>query len=238
MTSFVAMCQNKKVKETLEAFTMKGALGKYFDGAENTVKDDKWQVFEMEEVSKNQQVIAPLLQYLFHVIERNLDGSPTLIILDEGWLYLKRQDFASKIQEWLKVLRRANACVVFASQELSDIEKSPIFSTLLEACKTKIFLPNPSANNDNNIKLYEKFGINSRELEYITNGIQKRDYYYKSDLGSRKFQLQLSKEELWLLASSTKDDLIKAIEIEKDIKIPDEFLDRWFIYKAGINANK
>ena len=66
----------------------------------------------------------------------------------------------------------------------------------------------------------------------------KRDYYYKSDLGSRKFQLQLSKEELWLLASSTKDDLIKAIEIEKDIKIPDEFLDRWFIYKAGINANK
>ena len=61
---------------------------------------------------------------------------------------------------------------------------------------------------------------------------------YQSDLGSRKFQLQLSKEELWLLASSTKDDLIKAIEIEKDIKTPDEFLDRWFIYKAGINANK
>ncbi len=233
MTTFIAMCQNMKVKETLEAFTMKGVGGKYFDGEENTVKDDKWQVFEMEEVSKNQQVIAPLLQYLFHVIERNLDGSPTLIILDEGWLYLKRKDFVDKIQEWLKVLRRANACVVFASQELSDIEKSPIFSTILEACKTKVFLPNPNAGNESNIKLYEKFGINSRELQYIINGTQKKDYYYKSDLGSRRFQLELSKEELWLLASSTKDDLIKAIEINKEVSNPDEFLDEWFKYKSG-----
>ena len=234
MTSFVALCQNIKIKETLETFTMKGACGKYFDGDKNTVKDEKWQVFEMEEVSKNQQVIAPLLQYLFHIIERNLDGSPTLIILDEGWLYLKRQDFVNKIQEWLKVLRRANACVVFASQELSDIEKSPIFSTILEACKTKVFLPNPNAGNENNIKLYEQFGINSRELQYIINGTQKKDYYYKSDLGSREFQLELSKEELWLLASSTKDDLIKAIEINENIKNPDEFLDRWFKYKKGL----
>ena len=238
LTTFHASCQNKKVKETLEAFTVRGAFGKYFDGEENTVKDDLWQVFEMEEVSKNQQVIAPLLQYLFHIIEKNLDGSPTLIILDEGWLYLKREDFVNKIQEWLKVLRKANACVIFASQELSDIEKSPIFSTLLEACKTKVFLPNPSAGNQNNIKLYEKFGINNKELQYIINGIQKRDYYYKSDLGSRRFQLQLSKEELWLLASSTKDDLTKAIEFNKMVNNPNEFLEKWFEYKNEENEQK
>ncbi len=34
MTTFIAMCQNMKIKETLEAFTMKGAGGKYFDGEE------------------------------------------------------------------------------------------------------------------------------------------------------------------------------------------------------------
>ena len=234
MSSFHAICQDSKVKETIEAFTIKGANGRYFDGSENTVKNDRWQVFEMEEVSKNQQVIAPLLQYLFHIIERNLDGSPTLIILDEGWLYLKRQDFVNKIQEWLKVLRKANACVIFASQELADIEKSPIFSTVLEACKTKIFLPNSSAGNEFNRALYTKFGINNRELQYIIEGIPKRDYYYKSDLGSRKFQLQLSKEEIYLVASSTKDDLSKAIELNKECQSPDEFLEKWLEYKRSI----
>lgn len=185
----------------------------------------------MEEVAKNKQVIAPLLQYLFHIIEKNLDGSPTLIVLDEGWLYLKRRDFADKIQEWLKVLRKNNACVIFATQELSDIEKSPIFSTILEACKTKIFLPNSNAKSEVSKNLYYKFGMNNRELDYIVNGIPKKDYYYKSELGSRRFQLNLSEEELWLVASSSKDDIFKAIELHKDYPEADDFFEKWFEYK-------
>ena len=57
--------------------------------------------------------------------------------------------------------------------------------------------------------------------------------YWNSIFRSRRFQLELSKEELWLLASSTKDDLIKAIEINKEVSNPDEFLDVWFKYKSG-----
>lgn len=237
MTTFHSSCQDDKIKETIESFTIKGGNGRYFDGEENTIKEDRWQVFEMEEVAKNKQIIAPLLQYLFHIIEKNLDGSPTLIILDEGWLYLQREDFVLKIQEWLKVLRKNNACVVFTSQELSDIEKSPIFSTILEACKTKIFLPNSNAKSEISKELYYKFGLNNRELYYIVSGIPKKDYYYKSELGSRKFQLNLSKEELWLVASSSKDDIIKSIEIHKNYPEADDFYEEWFRYKKKEEIN-
>lgn len=237
MTTFHSSCQDDKIKESIESFTIKGGNGRYFDGEENTIKEDRWQVFEMEEVAKNKQIIAPLLQYLFHIIEKNLDGSPTLIILDEGWLYLQREDFVLKIQEWLKVLRKNNACVVFASQELSDIEKSPIFSTILEACKTKIFLPNSNAKSEISKELYYKFGLNNRELDYIVSGIPKKDYYYKSELGSRKFQLNLSKEELWLVASSSKDDIIKSIEIHKNYPEADDFYEEWFRYKKKEEIN-
>jgi len=55
---------------------------------------------------------AAVLSYLFHRIEGRLDGSPTLIIIDEGWLVLDSPDFAAQLREWLKTLRKKNASVV------------------------------------------------------------------------------------------------------------------------------
>ncbi len=48
-----------------------------------------------------------------------LDGRPTLLIIDEGWLALDDEAFAGQLREWLKTLRKKNASVVFATQSLS-----------------------------------------------------------------------------------------------------------------------
>jgi hypothetical protein len=61
---------------------------------------------------------AAVLSYLFHRIEDRLDGSPTLLIIDEGWLALDDEGFAGQLREWLKTLRKKNASVVFATQSL------------------------------------------------------------------------------------------------------------------------
>jgi transposase len=60
-----------------------------------------------------------VLAYLFHRIEDRLDGSPTLLIIDEGWLALDDEGFAGQLREWLKTLRKKNASVIFATQSLS-----------------------------------------------------------------------------------------------------------------------
>ncbi len=60
-----------------------------------------------------------MFAYLFHRIEARLDGSPTLLIVDEGWLALDDEGFAGQLREWLKTLRKKNASVVFATQSLS-----------------------------------------------------------------------------------------------------------------------
>jgi hypothetical protein len=67
---------------------------------------------------------AAVLAYLFHRIERRLDGRPTLLIIDEGWLALDDEGFAGQLREWLKTLRKKNASVIFATQSLSDIDGS------------------------------------------------------------------------------------------------------------------
>src|SRR3546814_7160191 len=60
------------------------------------------------------------------LIECRLDGRPTLIIIDEGWLVLDSPAFAAQLREWLKTLRKKNASVIFATQSLADIETSAI----------------------------------------------------------------------------------------------------------------
>ena len=87
-------------------------------------------------------IIAPTLLYIFHRLEEVLDGSPSIIILDEAWVFLDNEAFSQKIREWLKVLRKMNVSVIFATQSLVDVTNSNIFHTVLDACQSKIFLAN------------------------------------------------------------------------------------------------
>ena len=67
-------------------------------------------------MSLGEQVLLPVLTYLFHAIDRRLDGRPTLIVLDEAWVMLANGAFGAKIEEWLRTLRKKNAAVVLATR--------------------------------------------------------------------------------------------------------------------------
>ena len=82
------------------------------------------QCFETEALMGQAGVVAPVLTYLFHRLEERFDGRPTLLVLDEAWIFLDHPLFAARIREWLKVLRKKNVAVVFATQSLADIADS------------------------------------------------------------------------------------------------------------------
>ncbi|HYO82672.1 MAG TPA: hypothetical protein VES20_14805 [Bryobacteraceae bacterium] len=88
-----------------------------------------------------------MLLYLFRRIEQGLDGSPTLILLDEAWAYLQHELFRERLKDWLKTMRRKNAAVLLATQQISDVANSDIADDVLENCSTKILLPNAEARN-------------------------------------------------------------------------------------------
>jgi type IV secretory pathway VirB4 component len=81
---------------------------------------------------------ASVLTYLFHRVEGRLDGRPTLLIVDEGWLVLDDPTFGAQLREWLKTLRKKNASVIFATQLLADIETSAIASAVVESCLAEL----------------------------------------------------------------------------------------------------
>jgi type IV secretory pathway VirB4 component len=150
-------------------------------------------------------VVAPVLTYLFHRLEERFTGRPTLLILDEAWVFLDHPLFAARIREWLKVLRKRNVAVVFATQSLADIQDSKIAPAIIESCPQRILLPNDRAIEPQSRAAYVRFGLNERQLELLSRATPKRQYYLQSARGNRLFELGLGPIALALCGASDPD---------------------------------
>jgi type IV secretion system protein VirB4 len=162
------------------------------------------QTFETEGLLGTSAAPA-VLSYLFHRIERRLDGQPTLILIDEGWLALDDPSFVAQLREWLKTLRKKNAAVIFATESLADLETNPITPTIVGSCPTRIFLPNARAGEPLIGGVYRRFGLNERQIEILSRATPKRDYYCQSRSGNRLFDLGLGEVALAFTALSKAD---------------------------------
>lgn len=151
-------------------------------------------------------MVLPVLTYLFHRLEARFTGRPTLLILDEAWVYLDNPAFAARIREWLKVLRKKNVAVVFATQSLADIANSSIAPAIIESCPQRLFLPNDRAMEPQSRNFYEQFGLNERQIELVSRAVPKRHYYLQSRRGNRLFELGLGPIAMALCASSSPAD--------------------------------
>jgi type IV secretion system protein VirB4 len=202
-----SLIQDLNMKAALAPFTLEGPHGSLLDAADTNIGDSDWQCFEMEALYNRPEAIGATLSYLFHRLEARFDGRPTMLLLDEAWLFLDDPIFAAKIREWLKVLRRRNVSVVFLSQSLADILNSSIAPALIENCFTRIFLPNNKALEPETTKLYDLFGLSSKQKQLISQATPKQDYYVQTPEGNRLFQLGLSRLAITVAGTSSRADL-------------------------------
>ena len=206
LTLLAATVQDQAVKSALSPYTLSGPHGHLLDAHQNSLQAAVWQTFEMAELMTNRAALAPVLTYIFRTLERRFDGRPTLLVLDEAWLFLDQGAFAAKIREWLKTLRKYNVAVVFATQSLADVARSSIAPALIESCPTRIFLPNPDAPTPQIADLYSGFGLNAQQIRIIASATPKREYYYQSTAGNRLFELGLGPIALAAVGASSPGD--------------------------------
>jgi type IV secretion/conjugal transfer VirB4 family ATPase len=205
ITGLTVLLQSTALKQALQPYCVGGSSGRLLDAEAEQLGFASVQAFETEGLIGAGAAPA-VLTYLFHRIEGRLDGRPTLLIIDEGWLVLDDPAFAQQLREWLKTLRKKNASVVFATQSLSDIDGSNIAPAIVESCPTRIFLPNERAIEPQITAIYQRFGLNDRQIEIIARATPKRDYYCQSRRGNRLFELGLGPVALAFCAASSKTD--------------------------------
>lgn len=225
LTGLSVLLQSNALKRALQPYCLGGPFERLLDADGERLGEASVQVFETDGLIGT-SVAPAVLAYLFHRIEDRFDGRPTLLIIDEGWLALDNADFAGKLREWLKTLRKKNASVVFATQSLADIDGSAIAPAIIESCPTRILLPNDRAIEPQIMAVYRRFGLNDRQIEILARATPKRDYYCQSRRGNRLFDLGLGEIALSFAAASSKADqaLIEQVLEEHG---RDEFVTAW-----------
>src|SRR5215472_7761859 len=212
LTGLSVLLQSGALKRALQPYCLGGPYGRLLDAEAEHLGGADVQAFETEGLIGTGAAPA-VLAYLFHRIEGRLDGRPTLVIVDEGWLALDDPTFGARLREWLKTLRKKNASVVFATQSLADIETSAVASAIIESCPTRLFLPNERAVEPQILSIYRRFGLNDRQIEIIARATPKRDYYCQSRRGNRLFELGLGEVALAFTAASSKADQAAIAEV-------------------------
>ena len=206
ITSFQQYVQDEEIKIGIEPYTLDGQYGAILDAHDTKLEMSNFIMIEMGILMKmGKACITPALMYLFKFIESRFakenddKGHPTLLVMDEAWVFLDNPYFARRIDDWLRTLRKKHVAVVFATQDVPSVAKSSISTTILSQCQTRFYLADPNAASDMLSQYYRTFGLSDSEIGALATGRMKRDYFYKSPNGARMFQLELDDFQLALL---------------------------------------
>jgi type IV secretion system protein VirB4 len=214
LTELVANIQDTDVREALNYYTLGGPMGHLLDSDHDMLGSGRFLTFETEHLMNlGEKAVVAVLLYLFRQIEKRLDGCPTLVPLDEAWIYLRHPLFRERVRDWLKTLRKLNGVVLLATQNLSDIFNSPIRDVVLESCPTKILLPNAEAGNPVSRQFYESIGLNEREVDIVQKSIPKHQYYIVSPDGRRRIALGLGGVALSFVGVNGREQLQLAEDV-------------------------
>ena len=120
--------------------------------------------FDMTGVLDDPKTRTPALFYFFHRVEERLDGTPSIVVVDEGWKALDDEVFVRRIKDWEKTIRKRNGVVGFATQSAQDALESKISSAIIEQAATQIFMINPKGRAEDYIN---GFGLTTHEFELV-----------------------------------------------------------------------
>lgn len=207
MTELLVHLQQPELIAALKPYTVGGVYADLLDASHDAITAStsstaRYCVFELQHLMEmDDRIVIPVALYLFHRMEQQLDGSPTLIVFEELWAALMKTIFADKIKQWLLTLRKRNAAVLLVAHSVGQLANTPHRHVLIESCPTRIFLPNPDATSSETALQYADLGVNAREIAIIARATPKRHYYLTSPSGRRLVELGLGPLALSLLAT-------------------------------------
>lgn len=182
-----------------------------FDNAEDrTDLSERVVGFDMTRILDDPVVRTPAMMYLFHRVEERLDGTPSIIIVDEGWKALDDEVFTGRIRDWEKTIRKRNGVVGFATQSAEDALESRIASAIVEQAATQIFMANPKAQGRDYVT---GFGLTQHEYDLVrTLPDSAHAFLIKHGNESVVARLDLSGERELLTILSGREATVRALD--------------------------
>jgi len=208
--------RDERLGRDLEKWHSGGEYAWLFDNEEDTLDLNARVIsFDLTSILDTPAIRTATLLYMFHRVRMALDGSKSLIFIDEGWKALDDPVFANKIKDWLKTIRKMNGVIGFGSQSASDAANSSISDSLIEQCPTQIFMPNSKAKEED---YRGAFALTEAEFRVVKESpVGSRQFLIKQGNGSAVAKLDMSgmDDEIAVLSGRTETvNLLRSIRKE------------------------
>lgn len=168
------------MRSAIENWCGEGPYAWIFDNDEDIVDFSNPMIgFEMGEILPRSDILIPIAAYLFHLMDQALDGTRTVIFIDEFHLFLKDPLFGPKVEEWYRVVRKKNAHVICATQTPNEIYGCQEGKAIVKQTATFLHYSDYNAEYDmyvNNlhlsVKQFESIRSTPKELRHfvLVNG--------------------------------------------------------------------
>lgn len=211
----------------LQKWCGQGSLSWVFDNDEDLLDFESNTMFGFDVTGfiDIDEIRTPIVMYLFHRVEKLIDGRRFMMFLDEFWKLLLDEYFEDLAQNKQKVIRKQNGLMVYGTQSAKDVLQSPIAHTLIEQCATFIFMPNPKADHEDYVK---GFHLTEREFQLIKEELapNSRQFLIKQGHQSVIAELNLKgfDNELAVISGTTENVTLANNLIAKHGPNPDVWL--------------
>jgi type IV secretion system protein VirB4 len=125
--------------------------------------------FDVTHFLTHELIRGPVNRYLFHLVEQLLDGRRLVCWVDEFSNALADSDFETFADNAPKTWRKLNGVLCAATQTASGVLESRIARTIVEQTATKVYFPNPDADERDYI---DGFGLTEREFKLLKEQLE------------------------------------------------------------------
>ncbi len=217
LSSFVELLRGghrpdaKDLYERLRPWWGEGEHAWLFDNEADAVDLSAATVgFDMTRLLDDSQLRTPAMMYLFHRVDERLDGTPAIIVIDEGWKALDDEIFVARIRDWEKTIRKRNGIVGFVTQNAGDALASRIAGAIVEQAATQIFAANPKAAAEDYMT---GFSLTRHEFDLIRSlPDNARCFLVKNGQDSVVVRLNLSGEQDLLTILSGRERTVRLFD--------------------------
>lgn len=184
---------NNKLSEPLKKWVGKGEYSGLFDSLNEGLNTNlEVAAFDMTPAVNNPAYLLPLFSYLMHRVISSLDGTKTVLVINEAFDLLENPFFAPRLESLLEMLKQKNVVVVFTTNRPQQCKGTIALSAIISGCATKIYIPDdmPVNYKSHDIDLNDQDDILLSDMQR-----QKGDFLIKQNGESIALKLFMSEAE-------------------------------------------
>lgn len=168
----IAFSPTGEVRRALEPWINPQQYGNIVNAKKECFNLDSAQIigYNMTQVLNNPRLAGPIVSYILHSLQNigRETKKPSLLIIDETKPMLANKHFAERLLTVvLQEARKQRQVCVLNFQSAGALLSTGYSETILNQCPTQVYFRTLRSGNEESMREYESFGLNSSEMDFI-----------------------------------------------------------------------